>query len=412
MGIRAETLAIGDELLVGRISDTNSTFVSWQMGQKGIRVLRHVVVRDDPQQIIEGLESAIQRCDLLLVFGGLGPTSDDITVDVVAKFLNSAVAVHDASKDKLLALYRMNQREVTQSALRQVRYPVKSEPYFNEVGLAPAFSFEMGSCRVFCLPGVPREMKAFFQRDIQGWIDSRMSASKERTQTKTFRLMGIWESQLQTVVEKFEKSLPANAQLGFRTIYPENHLTLYWQSNGQDTSEFEKLGASLGELVRPWCYSDSERTLEDMIVDRLKSNGQRIAIAESCTAGLGVHRLTRVASASEVVWGGTVVYQLAAKDILLGVKVADSESAVSAACSLRLAEAIKLKSGCDWGAAITGWMGPSGGDTEESIGTIYIAVVGPITRQLKLKLPIRDREELQWGASSYLLFEILQALPT
>ena len=403
---KIETVAIGDELLVGKIADTNSQYVAKNLFNIGLRLSREMVVADEISDIIRALKESAERSKAVIVFGGLGPTSDDKTAESVAKLLNCKIVEDAPSKERLFSFLKKRGREVTPATLKQVLYPEATQIIPNIKGLAPGFYFELGNCTLFFLPGVPMEMEAMFQESVLPLIKNLFQVSK--LLSHTWRCLGIPESQVQELMNPIEKILPKGCYLGYRTFFPENHLTLYWEeSQGQKSFESTKL--SIRQLLKSWAYTEEDKEIEQVVVEELIKQKKTIALAESCTGGLTLQRMTRVPGASNVVWGGYTTYQIAAKDKMLGVKLKNSEAGVSQNCSTQLAENTKIQTGCHLVGAITGYMGPSATE-QDPVGTIYISVLGERLSEKKLIVPANDRIRAQWGAASYLLQTLLQAL--
>lgn len=409
MTIRLETLAIGDELLTGKISDTNSTFVASRLFSRGMRLDRQTVVADDEPAMLSEIDRLSREANLAVCFGGLGPTSDDKTVDCLARRLGCEPRESSTARSRMEARYRELGRPVTPQAIRQVRYPAAAEPLENPVGLAPGFAVTIGLCRFFFLPGVPEEMRAIFDASVLPEIEARAGMS-ERVLGHVWRCLGIPESEVQRRLDPVEAALPKNAWIGYRTIYPENHVTLYWRAEaGEKDIPSEWIGR-VRERLGEWTYTETSESLEAAVGDALRRASRRVALAESCTGGLTAQRLTRVPGASAYVWGGVTCYQVAAKERLLGVKLSRPEDAVSAECTRRLAQSVRETSGCDIGAAVTGYVGPEGGTESDPVGTVYLAVSTKSgIEEKRVMLPRRDREQRQWGASSHLLEMILRA---
>ncbi len=413
---RIETIAIGDELLTGRIADTNSAYVAGRLFPRGQRLDRITVVADDESQMRTAFSEAAARAQVVICFGGLGPTSDDKTAAVAARFLNSTLIEDAASLERLHAFLKARGRPETPQVRKQIQLPRGARPLLNSVGLAPGFAFAVGETDFYFLPGVPAEMKVMFSDFVLPELEQRLvAAGAETLFSHTWKCLGIPESELQRRMDATEAALPPQAYLGYRTRFPENHLTLYWRSpviarspKGDEATppEFLQQADAISHLVAEWAYTDEELELEDLILRELKGTGKTVAFAESCTGGLCAQRMTRVPGASENVWGSAVVYQVDAKRVLLGVEAGSPEDAVSADCSRRLAENLKARSGCDIAAAVTGYLGPSGGTDQDPVGTIYICVVGEVMIERRITHPGLNREASGWGASTYVLNEI------
>lgn len=402
-----ETIAIGDELLTGKIADTNTAFVGAELFRRGLRLDRSQAIADDIPAIQRVLRECGERADFLICFGGLGPTSDDKTAQCIAELLGTTVVDDPVAMERLKEFASKRNRVVTPQMLKQVKYPSGTDVLFNGVGLAPGFSCLIGKARAFFLPGVPTEMRPMFLESVLPVIEERLaSTGAGKFLSRVWKCIGIPESELQRLMDPVEAALPASAWLGYRTKFPENHLVLYWKSAGGDEQEFEAMALRIREMVAHLSYTEKDEELEEQVSALLRARAKTIAFAESCTAGLCAQRLGRLAGASDVLWGSAVVYQRAAKKELLGVDVPTDEAAVSAECSLRLAQELKKRSGCDLAVAVTGYSGPTGGTAEDPVGTFYIALVGEKTVQCRLFAAGHNREQNQWGAATHVLNQV------
>jgi len=407
--MKIETIAIGDELLTGKIADTNSAFVAEQLFRRGLRLDSISVIPDTIPALHEKMNERGGVADVVICFGGLGPTSDDKTAEAVATLVGGDIVIHEPSKKKMLEFYKERGRQVLPAAMKQVHFPEKSEALPNEKGMAPGFTVRHKKCQFFFLPGVPMEMKTMFAQEVL----PRMKVGDAEILSHQWKCLGIWESELQSKMDAVEKALPPHAYLGYRTRFPENHLTLYWRPLQNDKSSFEAWVAKIRAILSPYTYTEKPDELETLVLDQLKLRGDRIAFAESCTGGLAAHRLTQIPGASAQVWGGVTTYRLEAKAKLLGVHVESEEAAVSAKCARDMAEAIARVSGCAVGAAITGFMGPTGGTEENPAGTVYLCVVGyGNIVEKRFILSTRERAQTQWGAATNLLAAVLTLLET
>ena len=309
-----ETLAIGDELLTGKTADTNSTFVSQVFFENGLQVRRHTVIADSESDMEKSILEISSRATLAICFGGLGPTSDDKTVDVVCRLLDCEPVMDLPSHEKLLVRYQERKRAVTTQALRQVRYPKKAKVIENDVGLAPIFYCTLKNCLFIFFPGVPSEMKSAFIKALP-LIRENQKALDAKIKNHTWRCLGIWESDLQRLMDPVESKLSKDYWLGYRTVYPENHLTLYAKSAN---SQWDTLVEEIELILKPYCYS-TQYDLESFLIQLLQSKNLSICFAESATGGLATHRLSQVPGASHVLFGGLVPYLKNAKAKLLGV---------------------------------------------------------------------------------------------
>ncbi len=403
--MRIETLAIGDELLTGKISDTNSAYVAAELFKNGLRLDRCSVVPDDESAIRNAFEELGARCRFVVCFGGLGPTSDDKTALVVANHLGTEVEDHPESLAQLQVFARKRNRELTPQLLKQIKTPKGSRALFNKVGLAPGFVCTLGKAQFYFLPGVPHEMKPLFTQEVlPELLQANTDLGGGYTHSHVWKCVGIPESELQRLMDPVEAALPAGAWLGYRTKSPENHLVLYWKAPARELpSKWSAFVERIRSLLAPYSFTEDNHELESLVIAELKSRGARVALAESCTGGVLAQRLTSVAGSSEVFWGSAVVYQTGAKASLLSVRVSDVE-AVSARCSRELALHLREKSGCEYALAITGYMGPTGGTDKDPVGTVYLAVAGPSgMSEERIQIPTRNREVDRYAASTYAL---------
>ncbi len=421
MKTQIETVAIGDELLTGKTADTNSAFVADELFKRGLRLDRQTVIADDFEVMRETLLERARHAGMVVCFGGLGPTSDDKTAECVSRLLGGKLLEHAPSKERMLKYYAERNREVTSQSLKQVLFPEGATALPNSKGMAPGFQCEIDNCCLFFLPGVPYEMKTMFTEHVMPKIQNRLATEMGSREilSHVWRCLGIWESELQRVMDPIEAGLPNNAWLGYRTRPPENHLTLYWKRGESDsTSDFAQWQKKIREILSPWTYTEGNEDLEQVVGDGLRRRQLKVVLVESCTGGLGVQRLTRVAGASDYVWGGYVSYDVEAKGKMLGVNLKNADEAVSATCSEALARAALHLSHTDIAAAITGFVGPTGGTPESPLGTLYIHVLpgehavkeGAVSISEKMRIPVRTREDAQWSASSYLLNAIRRSL--
>lgn len=374
----------------------------------GQRVARQTVIPDDTEAITHALQERGCVANILICFGGLGPTSDDRTVETVAAMLNTKSVEDPRSLEKMSRYLEERKRGLDSIVLKQIRYPAVAEPFLNPEGFAPGFTFNLKNCQCFCLPGVPREMQALFDSAVLPRILKAVGQT-ETWQTFEWRCMGIPESELQRLMDPIEAQLESGSTLGYRTDYPENHLTLYVKTNA--LPNLLGIRNQISEKLKPFVYSESGKTLEQAVIETLKTRHWKLAVAESCTGGTVASRLTQVAGSSEVFWGGCTCYQTEAKRILLGVDVKSSEKAVSTECSSELTRKLRTLSACEVAASITGYLGPAGGTTRDPIGTLYLSIETPQGKfENRLLLPPRERKLNQWAASAYTLKAILDQI--
>ncbi len=399
---RIETIAIGDELLTGKISDTNSAWVARELFKGGFSLSESHCIPDDTEVIKKALREAGARSDAVLVFGGLGPTSDDKTAAAAAEVLGTKLVEHAPSKARLLKFLEERGRTVNETVLKQVLFPEGTDAMRNPAGLAPGFRCVIGRARFYFFPGVPHEMKAMFDESARASLMEGAPA----IHAHTWRCLGLPESELQRLMNPIEARLPAHAYLGYRTRFPENHLTLYVR--GDAAPELEKWKPEIRAILAPFTYTEEDKEPEHLVLDALKGSKHILVVTESCTGGMVSQRLTAVPGVSDRFWGGYICYDYRAKNTMLDVKVADADAAVSAETTRRLAQsALAENTDSDVSLAITGYLGPTGGTKENPLGTLYVCVAGKHgMREKRFVQPHSDRERSQWGAATSALCEL------
>jgi competence/damage-inducible protein CinA-like protein len=371
-----EILTIGNEIVTGLIADTNSGVITRRLETLGISVKRHVSVGDDEQEIIDALKQAMERVDCVILTGGLGPTHDDITKQVLCRFFNSKLVTDAEVKRRIDTIFQSRGIETPQTAYSQAEVPEKSTILHNIQGTAPGLLFEKNGKRVYSLPGVPHEAEHLLETYIVPHLEKPGTLKTEHRILKT---TGMPESILwQEIgpVAPFEEhvkvaSLPS--LLGVRIRFTATGKDLKETSAKLDGAE--KL---LRQKIDHHIFAINDETLEGNLGEWLKKNGKTLATAESCTGGLIGHRLTNISGSSNYFLEGAVTYSNEAKQNRLGVDPAliEAHGAVSEPVARAMAEGIRQKSGSDFGLAVTGIAGPTGGSPEKPVGLTFIAVTG------------------------------------
>ncbi len=383
---RAAVLSVGSELLLGDLTDTNATWMSLRLKQRGVAVLHHLAVGDDLDAIVGSLRWLGGRVDLIVIGGGLGPTSDDLTREAVA----AAAGVEEAIVQRFAALGR----PMAPRNRRQARVPAGATA-FPPAGTAPAFATRLRvpaadgtgerDVRVVALPGVPWEAQELWDASVGGELDALGATGV--TVTRTVRVVGRGESDVASVVEPLLADVVADGALVLAFLARRRAVHVRLTATGADADDarmrtqpaVDAVVAALGAAV----VGVDEEDLEALLLQRLAERGETLATAESATAGAIAARLAEIPGASRVLVGGLVVYADAAKARLAGLDPAlvAREGAVSAPVAAALARAARERAGADWGVAVTGVAGPGAlmapDGTELPAGTCHWAVCGP-----------------------------------
>ncbi len=377
--MRAEIIAVGSELLTPHRLDTNSLYVTERLNEIGIEVRAKLVVGDDPQDLRTCFAESLKRADLIVLSGGLGPTDDDVTRDVVAAVLDRSLEESGELVEGLRRRFASRNLRMPEINRRQAMVPHGATVLSNPYGTAPGLWLEHDGAIVVLLPGPPRELKPMMDALVRGPLLERAGA--ERVFRRIVRVTGRTESHVE------EAALPVYARwaadsraigvtilAGFGQI--ELHLSVRALGADEAASTLDRAIDDLRGVLGGDIFSVDGRQMEEVVGDRLRTLGLRIAVAESCTGGLTMSRLTDVPGSSAYVERGVVVYSNSAKVDLLGVsaELIDEHGAVSEAVARAMAAGIRERAGVDIGVGITGIAGPGGGTTTKPVGTVALAV--------------------------------------
>lgn len=368
-GPSIEVINTGTELLLGSVINTHAAFFGKRLLQLGLRVSRQTCVPDG-DAIRQAIQETIGRAEIVLITGGLGPTTDDITRDAVAELLGLALEVDETVLDAIRKRFEKRGIVVTDRIARQAQVPTGAEVLPNPNGTAPGLFIpaKIGFPHFFLLPGPPRELTPMFDAEVNPRL--RQIAGEQSETSHTFRLAGMGESQVEATVGAAILAL-GNVELGYCARVGE--VDVRCVGNPQAVAEAAAIiKASLAEHI----FGEAEETLERAVVARLTGLRATVATAESCTGGLLANRITDVPGASQIFLGGFVPYSNEAKISALGVPAATIEEfgAVSEPTAIAMAQGALAKTGSDYALSTTGIAGPGGGTEEKPVGTVYIAL--------------------------------------
>lgn len=398
--MNAEVITIGDELLRGEIVDSNKARIADRLLLLDVECRHQVSVMDDPADMEDAFSRAARRSDLVLVSGGLGPTRDDLTTEVMAKTFDRKLELDDASLAEIEAFFSRMGREMADVNRKQAFFPVGADVLRNPIGTAPGFSIEVGRAVFFAMPGVPRELDKMMDEQVMPRIEARQRAiaqkasaqkvSAQKVSAKTqedsvqprvvraalLRTFGMGESTLEAELRDLARD--GDVELGFRTSFPDNFLRPFARAQSAEEADarIEAVVRAIGERLGPIVYGEGDETMESVTGDLLARRGLSVATAESCTGGLIAERITDVPGSSEYFKGGVVAYSNEAKASLLGVPIAliENHGAVSEPVARAMAEGARKKFGSDIAVATTGISGPGGGTPEKPVGLVWIAL--------------------------------------
>jgi nicotinamide-nucleotide amidase len=368
--MRIKLLLTGNELMNGDIVDSNSSMIAQRFAAHGWRIIEKRTIGDDRALLIATLGEMARDCDVLLVNGGLGPTVDDLTAEALAAAAGVAIVEQPQALAHLEQWSTQRGLVLNAANRKQALLPAGCDILPNPVGTAVGFALDLHGCRIYCTPGVPRELERMVDDSIVPELTRRFGAG--RTRLVRFGLFGIGESALQQLISDNIPDWPASVELGFRASFPVLELKLASHGEAGERA-VEALLPRLEPLLTEFRVDGG--SLGACVVELLKQRGLRITTAESCTGGLIASQITQVAGASNVFDAGFVTYSNAMKQALLGVDadILEREGAVSETVVLQMARGALERSGADHAIAISGIAGPSGGSDEKPVGTVWFA---------------------------------------
>ncbi len=414
--MNAEILCIGTELLLGNIVNTNAAYLSEQLARLGINVYHHSVVGDNPQRLHNALDIAVNRADLVIMTGGLGPTYDDLSKETVSNYFNRQLVLHQPSFEKLREFYALRGVQMQPNNEKQAYQPEGAVVFTNHSGTAPGAAIEDGDKIAIMLPGPPRELKLMFETEVLPYLQER---SNHIIVSRDIRLFGIGESQAETLLRDI---MTQNTNPTLAPYAKEGEVMLRLTASAPTEAEGYAMMEPMLEQIKPvigqYIYGIDVPDLQTALVNYLLEHNITVATAESCTGGLISKSITDVAGCSSVYPGGVCSYSNEMKMKWLNVKkeTLDAYGAVSEQTALEMAQGIRLATGADFGLSTTGIAGPGGGSDEKPVGLVYMAVAGENYQQVK-KVIIRygeqtSREMIRQRSAKHALHLLLQAVKT
>lgn len=381
----AEILAVGTELLMGQIVNTNACYLAAQLRDLGIDSKYQSVVGDNETRIIDAIQHGLKRSDLLIITGGLGPTEDDISMSCAAKALGLNLAFDQDSWDRIVKHFTVSGREIMASNRKQAMLPTAATILPNDNGTAPGAyitaEFSGKTVHLALLPGPPSENTLMFNRYLKPIL---REMSGRTIESRFIRLIGIGESQAEARIHHLirgqtDPTIAPYASEGEVMIRVTTASGLDEASLLEAESRLDQTIAAIRDEIGVYIYHIGEKNLYEVTVDLLKERGLTLAVAESCTAGLLSSKLGDVAGVSSVYLGSVVSYDNRVKTKLLGVRneTLEQRGACSRACAEEMATGVKTLLGSDYSIAITGIAGPDGGSAEKPVGTVHVAVAAP-----------------------------------
>ncbi|MFA5146370.1 MAG: competence/damage-inducible protein A [Candidatus Omnitrophota bacterium] len=411
----AEIVAIGTELLLGHVVNTNAAFLSQKLAEAGIDVFHHTTVGDNPGRLTEAIRKALGRSDVVITSGGLGPTVDDITIETIAKLTGRELILDRAVLKDLNGYFKLRRIKAPRDSIRQAYIPEGAKRIRNRVGTAPGLIVEVRGKVIIALPGPPREIEPMVEHEILPYLLKHYALNPipYTLRSRTIKLTGLAESQVNAKAKDL-LSLKPPTTVGIYAKLGEVDLKIMAKADS-DREAARVIGRIEGKIhsrLRGNIFGYDEDTLEGAVANALKRKKLTIATAESCTGGFVSHRITNVSGSSGYFMMGIIAYSNESKVNMLGVSpfTLKKYGAVSREVALEMAEGVRRLAGTDIGLSLTGIAGPTGGTKSKPIGLVYIALAMDDCKKLKaesrkLKALVKEfrfkgtREEIKFQAS-------------
>ena len=375
----------GTEILQGHYSDRNGPWLSARLLEAGFATARHLMIADKEADLRQALSEAAGHCDLLITSGGLGPTGDDLTRQLIAEEWGAPLVYDEEALERIRERFRIRGRVMTECNAIQAYIPQGATILQNDHGTAPGFFLKPASgqprAAILALPGPPRELQPMFSEKALPLVVEAFGGPRAPRRTLTFHTVGLPESLINDKVKDLFESDP---RVNFALLASLGKVDVRLTLQGEDEAANERLEEQWRALVHKrlgsaFIYAEQDVTLEQAVLDLACARSQTLAVAESCTGGLVAGRLTDVPGASKALIEGFVTYSNEAKAARLGVArdLIDRHGSVSEEVAAAMADGARRVSGADWAVSLTGIAGPEGGTPEKPVGLVWIAVAGP-----------------------------------
>jgi nicotinamide-nucleotide amidase len=396
---KAVIISTGDELTEGRVVDINSAAIAERLSALGVDIAAVLKVGDDRMRLHWALAQGRELSNLTIGTGGLGPTADDLTAEVVAEFLGCKLQRDEGVARSLLRRFEAGNLSGSANNLKQALFPEGAVVISNPVGTTPGFRISMGANKsLIWLSGAPREMMTMLSETVIPWI-LQQQTDAEPILVYAVKINGLTESELDDLLKPL--SLPEGAKLSCRDDFPDLSLRLTVRGKQEGAATFESLKGQIKETLARYIYAEGNETLEEVVGRLLLVKHQTLALAESCTGGYISHRITRVPGSSAYYSGGAVTYSNDAKIRYLGVKpqTLQEHGAVSRETALEMSAGIRERLAASIGVSVTGIAGPSGGTAQKPVGTVWISIARNELNEARHFRFYGDRERVILGTS-------------
>ena len=388
---RVAILSTGDEITTGKVVDTNANYIADKFVEAGMEVATVITVGDVAERIVWAWRQAMEQADVIVSTGGIGPTADDLTTELVAKVAGLELTFSEEVAENIRRLFASFNRVMPENNLKQAQFPAGAVIVPNHLGTAPGYRLDLetpqGTKHLIVLPGVPREMKPMMEDTVLPWV-REMRGGGDLFLTRTFQTFGISESGLDEMIAGTIGE--DEGRLAFRANFPQISMRVTVRGRpGEAEQRLEGLSERIRAKIGAYVYGEGDVTMEEVVGRLLTDNGKTLGVAEACSGGLVGHRVTNVPGSSTYFRGSVVAYSDAAKAQLLGVQpqTLERHGAVSEAVVGEMASGVRERLASDIGIAMTGIAGPDGATEDKPVGTACLALAndaGVVSRRYKL----------------------------
>ena len=372
--MKTEIITVGTEILLGDILKINTHYLSNELANMGIDVYYQITVGDNEQRLLSQLKESFKRSDLVILTGGLGPTEDDITKEVCAKYFNMEMEFHEQSWDKIIEIHNKMNRKPTENNRKQAYFPKGSLILPNKYGTAPGCIMEKDKKTIIVMPGPPKEMKPMFDNYVKPFL---LKDNKNILKSKVLRIIGMGESKIENdLLDLIDKQINPT----IATYAKDGECTVRITAKGKNEKEVESLIEPISNEIKSRfkekVYGEDDTAIEDEVAKILVDNNLTIAVAESCTGGMVAADLINYPGISSVFMEGCVTYSNEAKMMTLNVKkeTLNTVGAVSEQCAKEMSEGVAARHNTNIGLSTTGIAGPEGGSEDKPVGLVYMGI--------------------------------------
>ncbi|RDY24677.1 competence/damage-inducible protein A [Romboutsia maritimum] len=372
--MKAEIISVGTEILLGDIVNTNSQFLAKELASIGVEVYYQQTVGDNEDRLIKCFEESLKRSDIVITTGGLGPTDDDMTKEVAAKYFNQKLELHNPSWDKINLYFNKINKVPTENNKKQAYFPKDAIILENNNGTAPGAILKKDNKTIIILPGPPREMVAMFNESVKPYL---INLTEDVIISKTIKVYGIGESRLEIKLQDIlKKQSNPTVALYAKEMAVDIRVTAKAENEDKALSLIKPVIENIKSILKNSIYGEDDETLEDSVAKILVDKNLKIAVAESCTGGMVSSQLINYPGISSIFMEGCVTYSNEAKMERLGVKreTLNKFGAVSEETAIEMAQGVSKTFNTNIGLSTTGIAGPEGGTKDKPVGLVYIGI--------------------------------------